>query len=333
MAKGVDGLVAAARGFTPVISGYALEIDRERRLPEELIVHFKEAGFFRMLLAEEFGGLGADPIAATEAVEVISQANASVGWVVMILSATSYWASSLLSDDAANEIFRSETDVNIAGTLVPHGKAERVDGGWRLSGQWPFGSGCLHADWMGTGSVLYEDGQPLTGTNGGPEVRLFLTPASDCSVLDTWDTTGLRGTGSHDYTVEDIFVPERFVIEHPLMAEPVRTGPRYAYPAVAVPMMAAVSLGAARAAVDGLASLLGEKLDRRSGAGCRRSSGGICRFLPLRHFSRGLECPFPWGSLDGRPPGPVPHRQHQRRSLLRPSGGPGLRSGRRLFHI
>ena len=118
---------------------------------------------------------------------------------------------------------------------------------------------------MASGGVLVsEAGEPIANDSAAPTVRLFLTPVPDCCIQDTWDTTGLRGTGSHDYTIDEVFVPDRFVISHPLMASPVRPGIHYAYPAVAVPMMTAVSLGAARAAVDRLKSLLGAKLDRRS---------------------------------------------------------------------
>ncbi len=149
-----------------------------------------------MLLGQEFGGLEADPITATQVVEIISESNASAGWIVMILASTSYWASAMLPDDAAQEVFLSGPEISMAGTLVPQGKAVKSEEGWLLSGRWPFGSGCLHADWMASGGVLSEAGEPVVDDSGAPIVRLFLTPVSDCRILDTWDTTRLRATGS-----------------------------------------------------------------------------------------------------------------------------------------
>ena len=265
MVRTTDALLTAAAEMAATISEYAEEIDLQSRLPEALAQQLKEAGFFRMLLGTEFGGLEVDPITAARVVETISRANASTGWVVMILSATAYWASSQLSDDSAKEIFLSGPEVTMAGTLVPAGKAAKVEGGWLLNGRWPFASGCMHADWMGSGSFLHEGDELLRKEDGSPEMRLFLSPVSECEILGNWDTTGLRGTGSHDYVLDNVFVPERFVIQHPLQSDRSRPGAHYAYPAVATPMMAAVSMGAARAAVDGLTTLLNEKKDRRSG--------------------------------------------------------------------
>jgi len=260
-----DDLLTAAADLAVTISGYSEEIDQLRRLPEPLARQLKEAGFFRMLLGAEFGGLEVDPITAARAVETISRANPSTGWVVMILAATAYWVSSQLSDDSAKEIFLSGPEVSLAGTLVPAGKAVRAEGGWLLSGRWPFASGCMHADWMGSGSFLHEGDVLVRKEDGSPEMRLFLSPVSECEILENWDTTGLRGTGSHDYILDQVFVPEKFVIRHPLQGSQLRPGAHYAYPAVATPMMAAVSMGAAQAAVDGLITLLNEKKDSRSG--------------------------------------------------------------------
>ena len=265
MGQESEELPKAADNLVQSISEYSTEIDRECRLPQPLVSQLKDAGFFRMMLGKEFGGLGVDPVTAARVVERLSAANASVGWVIMILSATSYWASALLSDAAAEEIFLSGDEISMAGTLVPTGKAVKTDGGWELSGRWSFASGCLHADWIGTASILHEGDEPIINDDGSPMARLLLTPASDCEIVENWDTTGLRGTGSHDYVMDRVFVPDWFVLQHPLQATPVRPGPRYAYPVMVVLMMAAVSMGTAQRALDGLVQLLGEKIDRRSG--------------------------------------------------------------------
>ena len=117
---------------------------------------------------------------------------------------------------------------------------------------------------MSTGSWMYEGDEPILEENGSPMWRLFLCPAASYQILDTWHTTGLRGTGSHDYTMEDVFVPDRLVIKHPAQGKPRRAEPHYSYPVMSVPMISAVSLGAAQSAVDGLNQLLRKKVDRRS---------------------------------------------------------------------
>ena len=257
-------LLKTVEGMLPAIREAAADVDAQRTLPEWLVQQLADAGVFRMLLGKEHGGLEADPVTTAKVIEAISSANASVGWVAMILSATPYWVAAYLEEDVGREFFRVDPPVVIGGTLVPHGRALKTDGGWRLTGQWPFASGCNHANWMSTGSWMYDGDEPILEENGNPMWRLFLSPASDCKILDTWHTTGLQGTGSHDYTMEDVFVPGRLVIKHPAQGKPRRVEPYYSYPVMSVPMMSAVSLGAAQAAVDGLIELLREKVDLRN---------------------------------------------------------------------
>ncbi len=262
-------LLDSASAMLPEIRSLAQEIDDSRRLPDRLVQRLTDAGFFRMLLGNAFrrpfGGLETDPVTAAKVVQTLSTASSSVGWVVMIIASTVYWATRVLPEESVPEVFPPGPPCNVAGTLVPHGRAVKTEGGWRLTGQWPFGSGCAHADWMASGSWLHDDDGAIADDRGNPAWRIFLTPIDDCTILDTWYTTGLRGTGSHDYTMADIFVPDRLVIQHPLQAAPVRSERHYAYPAVVMPMMAAVSLGTARAAVNGLVELYESKMDRRSG--------------------------------------------------------------------
>ena len=264
-----DGLLEAAHALLPEIRGMAGEIDAARRMPERLAARLADAGIFRMMLGRESGGLETDPLTAARVVEALSTASPSVGWVVMIIASALYWVARGLPEEARGEVFAPGPAANIAGTFVPHGRAAPAGGGWRISGQWPFASGCHQAPWIGSGTWLYDgagpDAKPVLSADGRPEWRVFLTPASECEILDTWHTTGLRGTGSHDYVIDDVFVPGRRVFPHPLVGAPVRTERHYAYPAANMAMMAAVSLGAARGAVEGLLELLGSKIDRRTG--------------------------------------------------------------------
>ena len=253
-----EALVGSAISLLPEIRGMADEIDDARQLPDRLVARLADAGFFRMLLDREMGGLEADPLTAAQVVETLSTVSPSVGWVVMIVASTNFWTAKVLPDDAIGEIFTPGVPVNVVGNLVPHGQALKVDGGWRVSGQWPMGSGCHQADWMASGGWLHDGRGPIMDGDI-PGWRVFYTPISDCRILDTWHSTGLRGTGSHDYTMNDIFVPERMVSPHPLRAPNLRPSRHYTYSAMVVAVMASVALGGARGAVDSLIEILGEK--------------------------------------------------------------------------
>ena len=257
-------LLVDVEGMLPAIREAAADIDAQRRLPEWLVGQLADAGVFRMLAGKEHAGLELDPVTTAKVVEAIANANGSAGWVAMILSITPYWVGAFLEEDVAKGFFQVDPPVLLGGTQVPHGKAVKTDGGWRLTGQWPFASACHHSNWLSTGSWMYRGDEPVLEEDGRPMWRLFMSPASSCRILDTWHTTGLKGTGSHDYTLDDVFVPDQLVVKHPAQGKPLRTEPHFAYPGVSVPMMTSVSLGIAQAAVDGLTELLREKVDQRN---------------------------------------------------------------------
>ena len=262
-------LLAAAEAMLPEIHAAADEVDDARRVPDWLAQRLNDAGFFHLLTGREHGGMDADPVTAARVIETLSTASPSVGWVTMILATASFWTVRMVPDEVRREIFAEVSPGEIqptvvAGTLVPHGRAERAKGGWLVSGQWPFASGCHHAAWMPTAAWLHDEHGPIRDVNGAPEWRVFHLPASDCAILDTWYTSGLRGTGSTDYTIDYVFVPDNYVRKHSLLEEAVLPDKRYVYPAFNVPMLSAVALGAARGAVDALTELFGGKIDRRN---------------------------------------------------------------------
>ena len=262
-------LLAAAEAMLPEISAAADEADNARRVPDWLAQRLNDAGFFHLLTGWEHGGMDADPVTAAKVIEKLSIASPSVGWVTMILATASFWTVRMAPEEVRREIFAEVSPGEIqptviAGTLVPHGQAVRVEGGWRVSGQWPFASGCHHATWMPTAAWLHDEDGPVRDANGAPEWRVFHLPASECVILDTWYTSGLRGTGSTDYTMEDVFVADNYVKKHSLLEEAILPDKRYVYAAFNVPMLSAVALGAARGAVDALTELFGGKVDRRN---------------------------------------------------------------------
>ena len=259
-----EALIDSALALLPEIRGMVEEIDDARQLPDRLVDKLADAGFFRMLVDKELGGLETDPLTAAQVVETLSKASPSVGWVVMIIASTNFWAARTLPDDAVREVFTPGAPVNVGGNLVPHGQAVKAEGGWRVSGQWPLGSGGWLSDWMASGGWLHDEHGPIM-EGDAPAWRVFYTPIGDCHILDTWHSTGLRGTGSHDYTMDDVFVPDRLATRHPLRAPSLRPSRHYTYSAMVIAVMAAVALGAARGSVDSLIQVFREKLELPSG--------------------------------------------------------------------
>jgi hypothetical protein len=123
-----------------------------------------------------------------------------------VWNGNTHWIAAQLSPEAAHAI-HDDPDVITANSTRPPGQAHVVDGGYRLTGRWSLVSGCEFATWMVLWSVIHEDGKPRTTPSGGPEIRFMLLPTSQCEIIDTWTVGGLRGTGSHDVAVHDVFVP------------------------------------------------------------------------------------------------------------------------------
>jgi alkylation response protein AidB-like acyl-CoA dehydrogenase len=195
-------LVERARALQPLVRSFADRAEQQRTLPLEVVQALREAGLFRVAVAKEVGGVEATPREQILAIEAISEADGAAGWTLMIGVESLGFASAVLRADVGEEVIAKHPEVIFSGALNPLGRATRVDGGVRASGRWPFASGCLHSDWFWGQCVIDEDGKP-----GLLEV---LVPRSDFHVLDTWHVAGLRGSGSHDVEIRDLFVPERF---------------------------------------------------------------------------------------------------------------------------
>ena len=258
-----SSFVEAAKGLAPQIQASADEIERSRRLPLPLVDAMAQAGLFRLWIPRSLGGEETDPTTLVRVVEEVSRADGAAGWCLGI--GGTYGAfGGYLSADAAHEIYGSDPLVRTAGALRPFGNAVVVDGGYRVTGRWPLGSGCQHSGWIVGGCRILDGDQPRLLPNGTPLMRVLFFPAADCEILDTWHSIGLRGTGSHDYTVTDVFVPAARSLS--LREPPVEPGPLYAMPTIALsaPALAAVGLGIARHAIDLLLELAQTKIASRS---------------------------------------------------------------------
>ena len=248
---------AAARAFGAELRVRAPEIERARKLPRDLSDRFAVAGFYRLYVPEVYGGLELPPAEAMETVEILAQADGASGWCVFI-GATSGSVLASLPEASARAIFTTPNTL-LSGVFAPRGKAVAEAGGFRVDGQWPWGSGTQNADWVLAGCQVIRDGKPERLQSGAPRSRMLIVPASQVEFLDTWHVTGLAGTGSTDFAIHDAFVPESRAVglgvDRPLPR------PLYAFPQFGLLAMgiAAVALGLGRAAIDELVSLAGAK--------------------------------------------------------------------------
>jgi alkylation response protein AidB-like acyl-CoA dehydrogenase len=192
-------LLAAVGSLTPLIRGLAGQIEGDRRLPGELVRALRDAGLFRLSVPRAYGGPEVDPLTIARVVEELAVADASVAWCVMLAAQASTTAA-FLPRTAAAEIFANPTTI-VAEVARPVGRAEAVEGGYTVNGRWPFASGSNHATWLGGECVITTNGEPLRDEQGKEIVRLLFFPRADSTVHDTWNTTGLRGTGSNDFSV------------------------------------------------------------------------------------------------------------------------------------
>jgi len=258
----LETAVEAARSLAPLIREHAEATESERRLPEPVVRALIETGIFKLWVPSAFGGAAADPTTLYRVVEELAQADGSTGWVTTLIGSYGLLGG-LLAEEAGHEIYAAP-DAAVAGTLARLGIARVVDGGYRVSGHWPYASGISHATWVLGGCQIFEGDRPRLLPDGTPDGRILFFPRADVEIIDTWHTTGLRGTGSNDYRVQDVIVPARRACR--LIDEPTQPDPLYLLPYVppTVCVMAGVALGIARRALDELEALATVKPFSRS---------------------------------------------------------------------
>lgn len=225
----------------------SVEIDRERRLPDELVARLNDAGLLRATMPREVDALELAPPTALRCAEAIARGDAAAGWCVSI-AITSALLVAYLPAAPRDEMFGGGKGV-AAGVWAPRGNARAVDNGIIVSGRWPFCSGITHADMLFAGCFIDDRRVP----------SVVALPKADLRVLDNWHTLGLRGTGSHDTVADEVFVPaERVfsVFDGPVLDRPLYRFPVFGFFALSV---AAAALGNARAAIDDLTELAGGK--------------------------------------------------------------------------
>jgi 3-hydroxy-9,10-secoandrosta-1,3,5(10)-triene-9,17-dione monooxygenase len=246
-----DEYLNRLRKLLPAVRDRALRAERLRRLPDETFAEFQEAGVFRAMQPRRYGGFELDPGIFYQAVMEVAAACGSSGWIYGVLAAHN-WHLALFPPQAQEDVWGSDDSIQLATSLAPTGKIERVPGGFRVSGRWSFSSGCDFCRWVILGGVA-----PAAEEGAPPDLRTFLVPRSDYEIDDNWHVMGLCGTGSKDIVVRDAFVPEHrthsyldaFHLRNPGMA--VNDAPLYRLPLGLVfsYTLAAAAIGAAAGAL------------------------------------------------------------------------------------
>lgn len=196
-------VIRSAEALAPVLGARRADCARHARVPEATIEDFHSAGFFKLLQPGEYGGHEMDPQVFYTVLQDIARTCMSSAWVLGVVGVHN-WQLNLFDDEAAAEVWGDDSSVLISSSYAPVGRVTPVDGGFRLSGKWSFSSGCEHCDWVFLGAVVPTEDAPWDMRN----YRTFLLPAADYSIVENWDVVGLKGTGSHDIVVDDVFVPE-----------------------------------------------------------------------------------------------------------------------------
>ncbi|MFU8816581.1 MAG: acyl-CoA dehydrogenase family protein [Pseudomonadales bacterium] len=264
--------VALAQSFHDEIRDRAAAIEAARRMPLDLARRMAQAGMFRLLVPACYGGSQVHPQQFFDALRATARSDGAVGWCQMIATTTGILSASL-PERWAQAIYGADPDCITTGVTAPLGRAEPVDGGYRVSGRWPFGSGSQVSDWICGGCLVLEDGAPRQSERGMPESLLVMFPAAEVTIHDTWHTSGLRGTGSHDIEVTDLLVPDgRWTV----LGKRARIdAPLYRFPTLGLLALgvSAVALGIAEHAIEAFIALATEKVPTGSRRSLAQRSG------------------------------------------------------------
>jgi indole-3-acetate monooxygenase len=254
-AHSLDRLLDTVRALTPLIRAQADAAEQQRRLPQPVVTALAEAGLFRMYTPQTLGGLEVAPLTFYRVVEALARIDASTAWCVWIASGNPVYVGRCLADESAAAVFGRDPQVATAGVVAPYGRAVVQDGGYLVSGRWPYASGCQHSSWLFCCCTVCDRGQRRRTAGGDPEVRVLFVPMSQVTIVDTWEVSGLAGTGSHDVVIEQVFVPEAYTGlfgAGPLPHSTHFQGLLYRYPfivASALPL-GALAIGIAHGAVE-----------------------------------------------------------------------------------
>jgi alkylation response protein AidB-like acyl-CoA dehydrogenase len=243
-------LLERAAAIRPILERNAEQTDALRRLPDENVRLLTESGLCRLMVPQRFGGYQTSIRTYIEVMAEVGRGCGSTAWVASLVNVCE-WLTGLFPERAQQDVWGPNRDAWVAGSLAPNGKATPVDGGWRVTGKWPWASGCLHAQWVACGIHMTNEQGEMAN------LGLSLMPVGEVTLEDTWFMAGMKGTGSNTILANDVFVPEhRFLPYPPAFGGQYRTEYRdevvyrVALVPVTVLILAGSQLGVARAALD-----------------------------------------------------------------------------------
>lgn len=254
--------VAELRGL---IETHADAAEEQRHLSSEVARAMARAGLYRVAVPKSLGGAEAHPVDQIRLIEAVSEIHGSTGWNLMI-GIENMGVLAAVYPKPLTEALYADPELIIAGSLNPLGRATRVEGGYRVSGQWPFASGIHNAHYFWSQSILHDaDGERVRGDDGNVVLCESMVPIRDVEIVDTWHVAGLCGSGSHDARLDDVFVPDSH-ISHVQQQIPVEAGTLYRLPIYSrlAYNKVGVATGIARAAIRQFDELAGAKKPRGS---------------------------------------------------------------------
>jgi indole-3-acetate monooxygenase len=257
--------LARVKALAPALKASAAEIDKRRELPAAIVDKFVDGGFFRLLLPRSLGGAELLPADYVPIIEAIAEIDASAAWCLNQNAGCSMTAA-YFAPEVAKDIFGGPRGI-LAWGPGP-GEARVVAGGYNVTAQWAFASGSHHASWLGCHVPVVEaNGQPRLEPDGTPTVRTIVFPKAETKFTDIWHTIGLRGTGSDQYTVKDLFVPEAYSLQSIARNSPdKRREPGLLYCFSSLSLYAAgfagVAMGCARSTLNSFIELARDKIPR-----------------------------------------------------------------------
>ncbi|MCH9671570.1 MAG: acyl-CoA dehydrogenase family protein [Gammaproteobacteria bacterium] len=243
--------VAVAKGLHSAIVAARTHIDREQAFPAELVDAMRAGNLFQLSLPAAIGGPQHHPLVSFEAVEALARADGSVGWCASISTSVSLFSGGWLDPVVARALFGATPNATMSGSVRAEGNATITPDGYVVSGQWDFASNINQARWMFCTCTLWENGEQQLTRAGAPRVRTMLIPIEQVTIVPTWSVVGMRGTGSHDFRVDNVHVPRAHTVS--LGDPPAHDGLLY-HPRLSMTCAwattAAVALGIGRGAVD-----------------------------------------------------------------------------------
>jgi alkylation response protein AidB-like acyl-CoA dehydrogenase len=255
----------AAREIAPMVRELAPKSEELDTLAPEVVQAFRDANLFEALLPRDLGGRELDPLTLIELTEIIAAADGSAGWTL----AFGFGGTGMLAwfdRDVAREMIGDDHDLAVTCSAIPTGTARpNGKGGYTVTGQWPFNSGCKHSKWLGGGVIILDkDGQPQMHPERGPDWRFCFFRNEPGRVLDTWHAMGMRATGSHDITLTEVDIPEEhFIVPFWEPAVGDTAWSRVSFMSGAIMYMSGVPLGIARNVLDEFVEMAPNK--RRKG--------------------------------------------------------------------